>query len=754
GKLKEIVDRANQEDNPYEVIFVDEAHRFRNESTQAFTFLKELALHPNGTRAKFVLITATPLNNSFYDFYPLLTLFQDVKSPTIPGLKNLDAFFTKQRKRQKSTKGTDEHLETVKAISDEIREKILRHVMVRRTRGDIKKFFKSDLDTQGLKFPTIQPPERLIYQFDTPTDNALMEAIQAIKGLSYARYMPLLYLVGQLKPFEQTQQKNLGGFIRSLMIKRLESSKHAFEQTLTRMIESHTKFLTMADTGMIYISKDVDVNAYIADGDEAGLIAEFERLETQKTGNKPPKSYALTDFQPELLAYVKCDKQALENLLAEWKRLKTDFKQEAFLESLQKNQHLRTQKMIVFTESKETGEQLYQTLIQQYAPEEVFFYHSGGSKDDLSHVQQAFDPSCKHPTDKAKQCRILITTDVLAEGVNLHLANCLVNYDLPWNPTRVLQRVGRVNRVGTPHDSIHIFNFFPTAKTDEHLGLEKSIIAKIQAFHNALGEDAKYLSDQEELSAETLVKVLETHPDHALEEETDPELKYLSVIRGIRDEDPNLFEKIKRLPKKARTSHTVSSLEASDSTEGVITFLRRGTSKFFAMAGADTPTKRLPTFESAMRYLECSPETPQAVTPIPESFYKYLGMNKQAFELSLQEDSLLSHANKGQANSDYVKKALKGLLKNGQVLTHSNTADLSNLLKHLEQGRVPKTVINKLKKELETLKSNHSLEHYHVIKREADKYFVPVMPTPHHSKNTDLQQEVILSSFLVAGAIS
>lgn len=85
--------------------------------------------------------------------------------------------------------------------------------------------------------------------------------------------------------------------------------------------------------------------------------------------------------------------------------------------------------------------------------------------------------------------------------INLHRSNIIINYDLPWNPTRVLQRVGRVNRVGTQHDKVYVFNIFPTAQSDAHLGLEDNIKGKIQAFHNTLGEDAKYLSDDEELRA-------------------------------------------------------------------------------------------------------------------------------------------------------------------------------------------------------------------------------------------------------------
>ncbi len=151
--------------------------------------------------------------------------------------------------------------------------------------------------------------------------------------------------------------------------------------------------------------------------------------------------------------------------------------------------------------------------------------------------------------------RILIATDVLAEGINLHRSNVVINYDLPWNPTRVLQRAGRVNRLGSQHlTNVHIFNFFPTTQSDAHLGLEMNITNKIQMFHDILGEDAKYLTDGEEIGSQELFNTLNNKKAYTGEdEEGDSELKYLEMMRKIRDENPDLFQKIKNLPKKARS---------------------------------------------------------------------------------------------------------------------------------------------------------------------------------------------------------
>ncbi len=139
----------------------------------------------------------------------------------------------------------------------------------------------------------------------------------------------------------------------------------------------------------------------------------------------------------------------------------------------------------------------------------------------------------------------------------------VINYDLPWNPTRVLQRVGRVNRVGTAFEEVFVFNFFPTAESDRHLGLEENIKAKLQAFHNTLGEDAKYLSSNEEISThelfgDRLFRKLSDKETYEGDAEEESELKYLQVIRKVRDDAPDVFERIKRIPKKARSGRTVS----------------------------------------------------------------------------------------------------------------------------------------------------------------------------------------------------
>ena len=235
----------------------------------------------------------------------------------------------------------------------------------------------------------------------------------------------------------------------------------------------------------------------------------------------------------------------------------------------------------------ETGDYLFDKLSLEFSEQVIFFSSAGGHyQKDGQHIKCTpttarelikanYDPNHKQ---QANDCRILITTDVLAEGINLHRANTLINYDLPWNPTRVLQRAGRINRLGTEHTKIYIFNFFPTTHADAHLGLETNITNKIQMFHDILGEDAKYLSDGDEIGRQELFETLNSKKAYTGEDgEGDSELKYLEMIRQIRDKQPDLFNKIKRLPKKSRSGMHQSEL----SQDQLVTFFRLGRLKKF-----------------------------------------------------------------------------------------------------------------------------------------------------------------------------
>src|SRR4029453_6183565 len=171
-------------------------------------------------------------------------------------------------------------------------------------------------------------------------------------------------------------------------------------------------------------------------------------------------------------------------------------------------------------------------------------------------VTANFDARAYRPKD---EYRILVATEVLAEGVNLHRSNVVINYNIPWNPTRLIQRVGRVNRVDTKFDTIHTYNFFPTDEGNDLIKLKEAAEAKIHAFIEMLGADARLLTEGEEIKSHDLfAKLTSKKTITGEDEEEESELEYLVEIRKVRDESPDLFSRIKQLPKKARSTRQIS----------------------------------------------------------------------------------------------------------------------------------------------------------------------------------------------------
>jgi len=141
--------------------------------------------------------------------------------------------------------------------------------------------------------------------------------------------------------------------------------------------------------------------------------------------------------------------------------------------------------------------------------------------------------------------------------VNLHRSNVVINYDIPWNPTKLIQRVGRINRVNTPFDKIYTFNFFPSKQSEKEINLEIIAREKIVNFFTLLGGDSNILTEGEPVSSHEIFDKL-TSIDNLVDNEQEvSELKYLKIIEEIKEKQPDIYEKIKKLPKKARSSKKI-----------------------------------------------------------------------------------------------------------------------------------------------------------------------------------------------------
>lgn len=721
----------------FDYVVVDEAHRFRNEATRSYADLLDIC-----RGKKVILVTATPLNNTIDDIFAQLKLFQVPKNSTIPGIPNLERFFTSLRKRFQGLDRADPaYKATIKEVSREIRERILKHVMVRRTRTDVLTYFKKDIQQQHLFFPEVQDPRRIVYEFEGALEIVFNQTIGLLQGFRYARYIPLLYYTGskQLSEFERQQQRNVGGFMKGILIKRLESSFHAFRKSIRRFIESYERFIAMYQSGTVYISKDVDVYELL-DNDDTDVLERY--VEEEKA-----QKYTADDFRGDFADDLEHDLQTLREVEALWQEVNQDPKIDAFIHQLTHDSALKDRRLLIFTESRETGDYLFDRLNDQFPDAVMFFSSQGGRTGNppVTHnpalardlIKSAFDPNKKEANN---DLRILVTTDVLSEGINLHRGNVLINYDLPWNPTRVLQRAGRVNRLGTEHPQIFIYNFFPTTQTDAHLGLEANITNKIQMFHDILGEDAKYLSNGEEIGSQELFDTLNRKQAYTGEEEEgDSELKYLEMMRKLRDEQPKLFEKIKRLPKKARSGRQVEGL----ATNQLITFFRIGPlKKLYLNQGGESAEI---TFFDATNLLQCEPEAPRHA--IPKDYYTWLETNKQRFAQDTLQDEEPATSGGGRSNTAYIERRLKDkVFRHCEKFTDSDEEFIDGVRRMIAQGLLAKKTAQTIKNEFE--KTLNPLEMVTILRKHIRKVDEGSQPSTNPSGT---RREIILSGYQVAG---
>lgn len=719
GKLDRVIERGIDK---YSYIFIDEAHRFRNSGTDSFTKLHEICWGK-----KVVLISATPINNYTSDIENQIYLFQPKQGGTINGIKNIEGFFRGLNSDlHKYTKGTPVYMDQLRKNSEIIRDKLLREVMIRRTRSEIVQYYSDDMDKQGLSFPKLGSPIPIAYEFDEKIDETFNETIRNIRRFKYARYTPLLYLLDKKKYAQMmAAQRNMGSFMKGILVKRLESSFYAFKQTLARFIESYERFITMYESGIVLISKEVNVYDLLDNGDTKKLLTLIDEGEVMQ--------FKSDEFSPSLLKDLRYDLNQLRYLQSLWADIDADPKLMQFKHELTEDNRLKAKKIIVFTESKETADYLFTELEELYGNRIVHF--SGQSSAALRmEIEDSFNP--KFIGKENDKYDLLITTDVLAEGVNLHRANVLVNYDLPWNPTRIMQRVGRINRVGTSYDEIYVFNFFPTAQSSAQMPLKERILEKLQAFHDTLGEDFKYLSNEEQVSSQKLFSDLSQNLEEA-EESTNPELAYLGVIRQIRDNDPKLFEVIKRLPKKTKAGR-ISKLINGTAT---ITFIRKGALRTYFYT-ADGDTKQM-SFNEAIKYIECNND--EKHISVSKEYYDHYDANSTAFDdYILYEEEVTTEKVMIAGNDAKIIRMLRALMSTPE-LTEDQEERIAKMISLWENGDIPAKVSKDVVKKMNNAPADVVEFYYAILNLVPPIYFEVKKKT---TARVDGSKQVILSCFL------
>ena len=447
------------------------------------------------------------------------------------------------------------------------------------------------------------------------------------------------------------------------------------------------------------------------------------------------KKIGSNKFNIDFIKELKSDLKILKDVNSMWVNVNKDPKLDKFVKILNKEPPLKNRKIIVFTESKETGEYLKRKLDPLFK-NKVLAYSSKSSVATRDRIIDNFAPASKSKKDDVK---ILVTTEILSEGVNLNRSNIVINYDIPWNPIRMMQRVGRINRVGKnlPFDEIYTYNFFPAGPINEQISLTELAVVKIQSFIEMLGNDAKLLTNEDIKSHELFERLNSKETLMGENETNDPELEWLLKLRGVRDNDPKLFEKINKLPKKSRTS------KKSKTDLGLFTFFRKGKlRKLYYNTGSSIHEI---DFAKAVDILKSAPSEPKLkLTP---EFYRLLEQNKKEFgEFFIKSATQTGGSSRGHEGK--LKMILKALLKNPQGLTDDDEDYLNKVLGIVREGAVPKESLRKINKAIKKEDVNPAkiLARIKQVIPENSEFFKETYAS--YSENIEGSKEIILSEML------
>ena len=724
-----IVDQVSEWDDleSFKYVFVDEAHRFRNESSTEFQHLKKIC-YGKGV----ILITATPQNNTILDIAHLITLFQDSRnSSIIPGTQDLEKYFSDLHKTLKIS-GNDP--EVVSEVASKIRDNVLRHILIRRTRTEISKYYSEDLEKQGLTFPKVNDPIRLEYMYEPDMEDTFNDTIDLLKDFSYARYAPLLYLKDKKKlGSNKARQQNMMGFVKTMLIKRLESSIYAFIESVERLKRSSESFINLYNSGRIVVGSVSKTKFDYSD---------FEKMD-EELFNLTVESNDIDCFEPNdfvngYIEKVKHDDEILQEILDMWKQfdiITYDSKYDLLKEKIDS---LFDKKIIIFSEAKDTVDYLKEKLIRDYG-EVVIDFNGSDSMMKKKYIQYNFDP--KYEYKKINDKRILITTDTLSEGINLHRASILINYDLPWNPTRIMQRVGRINRVGSKNDNLYVYNFFPRANTREHLSLEDSIRAKIQMFNELLGEDQKTITEDEHVESYNLYDFLMMANKLPDEEEFGTnalQMTYIQKINDIIQNQPTLVQKINSLPDKIRVSK-------KGSENKIITFIKQGWIKKFITYEEGISSEI--DFETAIKYIEC--DESEKGLEIPQDYYDGFNSNRAQFDKKITESQFQNIQTTASPNEKKVRQYLRGLLSIPDIKS-ADKEFLEKVDSAIKRGSLNSRVFKDLKKEID--KNNKSVEKIiESFRTVIDKIYLIERKNYDIASSLDQPKTIVLSECIVRG---
>lgn len=558
-------------------VLMDESHNLCHPDTQRYNVVH--AFLSTGRRCCF--LTATPRNKSAWDVYHQLKLFHQEDRTDIPvNPPNLKEYFK-----------LVEHGE--KQLPD-----LLANILIRRTRNHILRWYGYDAETHEVvdasafreyldgkkrayvivggrhQFFPKRELETIEYSIED-TYQGLYQELRGILGksrrvqatktkedeLTYARY-GLWHYVGKdmqkKEPYVSLHRAgvNLRGLIRVLLFKRFESSVFAFKETVRRLLVTHERFLQSISEGFVPAGEEAQSILYDPNQEEEKDIIDALREVSGK--------YSVKDFDVMLLKeHIEHDIKLLKKILKLVEPITPE--KDAKLQTLKDRlaeKPLKDGKRLIFTQYADTARYLYGNLNpgEKRADIDVIFSGDKSKARVVGRFAPKANPEYKFQKNEAELSTV-IATDVLAEGLNLQDCDKIINYDLHWNPVKLIQRFGRIDRIGSEHDVIYGFNFLPETGIERNLGLHEKLKLRIQEIHDTIGEDSAILDRSERINEDAMYAIYEKQGGQLSMFEDEEEFLDLNeaeeMLRQLRKESPGEFERIANLRDGIRAARSL-----------------------------------------------------------------------------------------------------------------------------------------------------------------------------------------------------
>ncbi len=626
GAIKEVFERYQNLSEPI-LMILDEAHRYRNEDTTDYQMLHQVSRsHADN---KVVLLTATPFNNAPKDIFALVKLFQTPGRSTIRTVEKLGLRFRElvgrySKLRRDMTKGLSKAEIDKEAEEIALEQRILiEPVVIRRSRLDLKRVmrYRLDLERQKVEFAQVVGPLLMEYKLGDQSD-LYVETLDRITqdvattGFRGARYRTANYISdkeGFKKIFGeeidlqdiQVAQDNLAGFMRRLLVTRFESSKEAFKKTLETMIATNQKIESWwTQLGLVPIMKkgqlpdpqDYDDNTELDESIDDELSIEIERLKKNAGLICVPVNLMDTKFRDDILH----DISLLEGIYKQWFGLGTNFKDpkiDHLISTIEKMQtEIPERKIVVFSMFADTVNYLGAELRQRGFERVLAYTASNSGRAERLIVKRNFDASLK-TSEQLNDYDVLVATDALSEGFNLHRAGVIINYDIPYNPTRVIQRIGRINRIDRrTFDEIIILNAFPSPIGESETRIKLISTLKIKLINQIVGSDHKTLTKDDDV--QSFFKD-EYDAADAEAQQVSWETKHRNTFESF-STDSELMKSVLSLPHRSRVGRSDTGQDV------VVAFGKRADSIVFASVENGEMIRNIDP-EKALDYFRCEP---------------------------------------------------------------------------------------------------------------------------------------------------